>query len=186
MYTNITGNSNIIANGQNELTLTCTTGVSYPVSDIRWYIGNTLINSTGSPTDQSADYGGVIRTRRLTIQPTRDQDGAVIVCEAWNEVNTDTPVRSSVTLDLTCKKGRCACFFFDICMNLFRFDPHYWIFFQRLLIVIILIAYMLLLNQVYLLCSPKGRHIGAALSVCLSVRASIWNLLAYILHENCW
>jgi len=120
LYTNITGNSNIIANGQNELTLTCTTGVSYPVSDIRWYIGNTLINSTGSPTDQSADYGGVIRTRRLTIQPTRDQDGAVIVCEAWNEVNTDTPVRSSVTLDLTCKKGRSACFFFDICMDLFR------------------------------------------------------------------
>lgn len=103
LYTNITGNSNIVANGQNQLVLSCMTGVSYPVSDIRWLNGSTEIASSGAPADQPSDYGGVIRTKTLTLRPTREGDGNIIACEAWNELNHNSPVRSFVTLNLRCK-----------------------------------------------------------------------------------
>lgn len=76
------GNSNIVANGKNQLTLTCTTGVSYPVSDIRWYKGSTVTASTGISFDQPSDYGDIIRARTWSLQPTWEDDGKNITCEA--------------------------------------------------------------------------------------------------------
>lgn len=103
LTTSITGNHIIVANGKNSLTLTCTTGEANPVSNIRWLVNNVGINSTRQEADQNGDYGGLIRTRSLTLIPTRNNDGDTVTCQASNELNAISPVSSTVVLDLRCK-----------------------------------------------------------------------------------
>lgn len=103
LTTSITGNRIIVANGKNSLTLTCTTGEANPVSNIRWLVNNVGTNSTRQEADQNGDYGGLIRTRSLTLIPTRHNDGDTVTCHASNELNASSPVSSTVVLDLQCK-----------------------------------------------------------------------------------
>ncbi|XP_053409347.1 sialoadhesin-like [Mercenaria mercenaria] len=98
LTTTITGNSNVIANGKNTLPLLCISGSSNPVSDITWRINSVIRPSNGSLSDQSGEYGGMKRRRRLTLTPTRDNHGDSISCEAYNSIGTSEI--NTVTLDL--------------------------------------------------------------------------------------
>ncbi|XP_053391072.1 nephrin-like [Mercenaria mercenaria] len=101
LTTTITGNSNVIANGKNTLPLVCTSGSSNPISDITWRINSVITPSNGSLSDQSGEYGGMKRRRRLTLTPTRDNDGDRISCEANNSIGTSG--KKTVELNLRLK-----------------------------------------------------------------------------------
>jgi len=102
LFTNITGYANMIANGANKLTLSCTTDSSNPASTIAWYINGDIISLTGGVSQSAGSYGGRITTNVLELFPTREMDGYIVVCKAHNSMSLKN-VSSSVTLDLKCK-----------------------------------------------------------------------------------
>ncbi|XP_053391409.1 nephrin-like, partial [Mercenaria mercenaria] len=119
LTTTISGNRNIIANGQNTLPLLCTSGSSNPISDITWRINSVITPSNGSLSDQSAEYGGQKRRQRLTLTPTRDNDGDSISCEAQNSIGTSEI--NTVKLDLRCRS--CDKFYYLKYMYLIFYFP---------------------------------------------------------------
>ena len=99
----IAGNQQIIANGQNMLTLTCTTDTAYPYPTVIWQNGNLDITAGVNQSDRDGAYGGRIAEGKLHVRPTRDMDGDIIWCSAENALNHDSSVRNFITFDLLCK-----------------------------------------------------------------------------------
>ena len=99
----VAGNQQIIANGQNWLTLTCTTDTANPRATVMWKNGNTLITSGVTQSDSAGAYGGRVTVGQLKFQPTRDMDGDVIECSGRNVMYWYGPMKNSTTLDLKCK-----------------------------------------------------------------------------------
>ena len=101
-FTNISGNLNIVANGNNKLRLTCNTDSSNPPSTITWYINENVTSFTEEISQSVGDYGGRITTNVLELVPTRDMDGFIVKCMANNVMSVNN-VTSNVTLNLRCK-----------------------------------------------------------------------------------
>ena len=99
----VAGNQQIIANGQNWLTLTCTTDTANPYATVSWKNGNTFITSGVTQSNSAGAYGGRVTVGQLKFKPTRYMDGDVIECSGENDLNQDRPVKNSTTLDLRCK-----------------------------------------------------------------------------------
>ncbi|XP_052280385.1 uncharacterized protein LOC127878033 isoform X1 [Dreissena polymorpha] len=95
----ITGKNVIIANGNNTVKLTCTSGTANPVSDIQWSFDS--IHSTPPEVKHElSEYGGKATLSTITLTPTRNDVGKNVTCTAVNEVNLVNPAISVVTLDL--------------------------------------------------------------------------------------
>ena len=99
----LSGNSQITANGINTLQLTCISGTANPSATITWRKGQTPISSSITRSTSQGDYGGTVITEKLTLKPTREMDGVVISCTTSNTVNYPTTVKKETSLDLKCK-----------------------------------------------------------------------------------
>ena len=104
MAVHISGNNNIVANGNNRLYLVCETESCYPAASIKWKNGSEeLPNNSAQVTEQTGLYGGSNYSQILMLTPTRYMDGDKIVCEGSNSLSGNQPVAKSVILDLKCK-----------------------------------------------------------------------------------
>ena len=99
----LSGNSQIIANGVNTLQLFCISGTANPAATITWRNGQTSISSGITRSISQGDYGGTVVTEKLTLKPTREMDGVVISCTTSNTVSYPTTVKNETSLDLKCK-----------------------------------------------------------------------------------
>ena len=99
----LSGNQQIIANGQNKLTLTCTTDSAYPTATVTWWNGSSQITVGTSQTTSSGYYGGTTTVGKLEIRPTRTMDGDSISCQGSNTQGPSNPPEDQVALNLKCK-----------------------------------------------------------------------------------
>ena len=105
----LTGNQQIIANGQNKLTLSCTTDSANPTATVTWWNGASQITTGVSQTSSPGSYGGRNTVGKLEIRPTRDMDGDSISCRTSNSQGPSDPLEDRVALNLTCKCFYCKC-----------------------------------------------------------------------------
>ncbi|XP_052805208.1 hemicentin-2-like [Mya arenaria] len=97
----LTGEFTTVADGSSK-TFTCVSGTSNPDAVITWQRNNVIVTAgTGTPTYTNGSYYGRLTTQRLTIKPTRDDDGDVYSCSARNSASRTTANSQQKTLVLT-------------------------------------------------------------------------------------
>ncbi|XP_041649263.1 nephrin [Cheilinus undulatus] len=108
------------------LSLSCITSSSNPPVQIRWWLGYKELNTT-SVTMEEGDHGGMTTMSNMTHRVSREEDGLLLTCEAFNKGThfsktqvtkvsvyyppqkiwldappQDVPLRSGTTVRLTC------------------------------------------------------------------------------------
>ncbi|XP_058810158.1 nephrin isoform X2 [Phymastichus coffea] len=78
------------AKAEEQVTITCTTDISNPVSEIKWVVDNHKINSTSQVIP--ASEGGFITTSNITFTINKMAQRAVVVCHAFNFKLSETIV----------------------------------------------------------------------------------------------
>ncbi|OXU27526.1 hypothetical protein TSAR_002284, partial [Trichomalopsis sarcophagae] len=78
------------ARAEERVTITCTTDISNPVSEIKWVVDNHRINSTSKVIP--AAQGGFITTSNITFHINKVAQRAVVVCHAQNIKLSETIV----------------------------------------------------------------------------------------------
>ncbi|KAH3699130.1 hypothetical protein DPMN_074084, partial [Dreissena polymorpha] len=97
----ISGNREIVADGVNQLTLTCTAEECNPVPDIVWYNGSSQIANTRPYSDtEGMQWNGKVRSQELWLKPTRYMNGDNIRCEVRNTVSSGPVKSANATLNL--------------------------------------------------------------------------------------
>ena len=100
---NLGGNREIVADGTNTLTLTCTVSSSNPVSDIIWTQNGQPVTSIDRDSQPSGQYGGKMRIQDISITPTRDMDGYAVSCTAEHILlQANLSPSQQINLDLKC------------------------------------------------------------------------------------
>jgi len=102
-FTNITGNTEMNANGVNKLKFTCSTDSANPAYAILWYRDGKPVTSIMEVKHEIGENGGLVTSQVLEFVPSRGMDGQTVECKALNELSAIVLASSSVTLDLRCK-----------------------------------------------------------------------------------
>ena len=101
---NLIGNREIVANGTNTLTLTCTVSTSNPLSGISWTQNGHSVVTVDNDNQEDGQYGGKKRIQEITITPTREMDGNAVSCTAeHNLLQPNQRPAQQINLNLKCK-----------------------------------------------------------------------------------
>lgn len=96
----MSGDTNVVVDGINTVSVTCTSGEANPQPDITWRRNNSPITSSSNIVNQDGQYGGKTSTQVLEFIPTRDDQS--VTCRASNTLNTNNPLSDNLILDTKC------------------------------------------------------------------------------------
>ena len=84
-----------------EMSLSCTTGSSNPVSKMVWEKGESEETIVGTSTN--GDYGGKVLNSSYTFSPQKSDNGAEVSCTPKWKDKLLTKLKKNVTMDVLCK-----------------------------------------------------------------------------------
>ena len=84
-----------------NISLTCKTGVSNPVSEMVWQKDGSGMTENG--TSKDGQHGGKVIESTYTFTPQESDNGAVVSCTPKWEDRGLTELKRNVTLDVLCE-----------------------------------------------------------------------------------